>query len=164
MSRTDFDLNKIKAFVFDVDGVLSPSTVPMDSDGIPRRMVAVKPGYLIAIITGADTPAIATRYKALGISEIHLKSSLKLPLLNDLLERHGINADEAVYVGDDIPDMPCMKAVGLSVAPADAAVEIKEIARYISPVQGGYGVARDIIRQVMIARGDWMDDQHAFGW
>lgn len=174
MSRTDFDLNKIKAFVFDVDGVLSPSTVPMDSDGIPRRMVnikdgyamqlAIKHGYLIAIITGADTPAIATRYKALGISEIHLKSSLKLPLLNDLLERHGINADETVYVGDDIPDMPCMKAVGLSVAPADAAVEIKEIARYISPVQGGYGVARDIIRQVMIARGDWMDDQHAFGW
>lgn len=174
MSRTDFDLSKIRAFVFDIDGVLSPSTIPMDNNGIPQRMVnikdgyamqlAVKHGYLIAIITGADTPSIASRYNALGITEIHLKASVKLPVLRDLLYRHKLNSDEVVYVGDDIPDIHCMKEVGLSVAPADAAVEVKEIARYISPHDGGYGVARDIIRQVMIARGDWMDNRHAFGW
>ncbi|MBD5198039.1 MAG: HAD hydrolase family protein [Bacteroidales bacterium] len=174
MSRTDYDLTRIRAFIFDVDGVLSPSTVPMDADGVPRRMVnikdgyamqlAVKHGYLLAIITGADTPSIATRYQALGITEVHLKASVKLPLLRDLLSRHDISPDQVVYVGDDIPDIPCMKEVGLPVAPADAAVEVKEIARYISPRDGGYGVARDIIRQVMIAQGDWLDDRHAFGW
>lgn len=174
MSRTDYDLTRIRAFVFDIDGVLSPSTIPMDMNGVPKRMVnikddyamqlAVKHGYLIAIITGADTPSIATRYAALGIKEIHLKASVKLPFLRDLLKRHGLSPDQTVYVGDDIPDMPCMQEVGLSVAPADAAVEIKEIARYISPRDGGQGVARDIIRQVMLARGDWMDDRHAFGW
>ncbi|MDE5646949.1 MAG: HAD hydrolase family protein [Muribaculaceae bacterium] len=174
MSRTDFDLTRIEAFIFDIDGVLSPSTVPMDGNGVPQRMVnikdgyamqlAVRHGYLIAIITGADTPSIATRYRALGINEVHLKASVKLPVLRDLLDRHGISPDNTVYVGDDIPDLPCMQEVGLAVAPADAAVEIKEIARYISPRDGGYGVARDIIRQVMIARGDWMDDRSAFGW
>lgn len=174
MSRTDYDLTRIRAFIFDVDGVLSPSTVTMDSDGVPQRMVnikdgyamqlAVKHGYTLAIITGADTPSIATRYRALGITEIHLKSTHKLPVLRDLLNRHGISPLETVYVGDDIPDIPCMKEVGLSVAPADAAVEAKEIAHYISPRGGGFGVARDIIRQVMIARGHWLDDRHAFGW
>ncbi|MDE6094339.1 MAG: 3-deoxy-D-manno-octulosonate 8-phosphate phosphatase, partial [Muribaculaceae bacterium] len=76
MSRTDFDLTRIEAFIFDIDGVLSPSTVPMDGNGVPQRMVNIKDGYamqlagrhgyLIAIITGADTPSIATRYRALG--------------------------------------------------------------------------------------------------
>lgn len=174
MSKIDYDLSKIKAFVFDVDGVLSPSTVPMGADGLPMRMVnvkdgyamqlAVKHGYKFAIITGGNSEAIALRYKALGINDVFMGSSMKLPILRKWLEDNGIDASEVVFAGDDIPDHDCMKEVGLSIAPADADVDIKAIARYISPVKGGYGVARDIIEEVMKAQGQWMSTEKAFGW
>ena len=83
MSKVNYDLTQIKAIAFDVDGVLSPSTIPLGPDGIPTRMVnikdgfaiqlAVKRGYKIAIITGADSSAIVTRYRALGIKDIFTK-------------------------------------------------------------------------------------------
>jgi 3-deoxy-D-manno-octulosonate 8-phosphate phosphatase (KDO 8-P phosphatase) len=57
-----------------------------------------------------------------------------------------------------------LAAAGLSVAPADAAAEIKDAVKYISPRNGGYGVARDLLEQVMKAQGLWLDDKHAFGW
>ncbi len=174
MSRIDYDLTKIRAVVFDVDGVLSPSTIPMSVDGIPMRMVnikdgyalqlAVKHGYKIAVITGADTHAVKVRFNGLGIKDVFLKASMKLPLLKQWISDNNLEIDQVAYVGDDIPDYECMKYVGLAVAPADSAVEIKEIARYISPVNGGYGVARDLLEQVMRANGDWMTVEKAFGW
>ena len=174
MSRIDYDLRKIRGIVFDVDGVLSPSTIPMSEEGMPLRMVnikdgyalqlAVKHGYKIAIITGADTKAVTVRFNGLGIKDVFLKVAMKLPLLEKWIEENGLKPEEVAYVGDDIPDYQCMRHVGLSVAPADAAMEIKEIARYISPVNGGYGVARDLLEQVMRANGDWMTVEKAFGW
>lgn len=174
MSKIDYDLTKIKAFVFDVDGVLSPATVPMSAEGLPMRMVnvkdgyalqlAVKHGYKIAIITGGYSESIVLRYKILGINDVYMGSSMKLPILKQWLKDNNIDESETVYVGDDIPDHDCMKAVGLSVAPADADIDIKGVARYISTVNGGYGVAREIIEEVMKARGDWMSTEKAFGW
>ena len=174
MSKIDYDLTKIKAFVFDVDGVLSPATVPMSAEGLPMRMVnvkdgyalqlAVKHGYKIAIITGGYSESIVLRYKILGINDVYMGSSMKLPILKQWLKDNNIDESETVYVGDDIPDHDCMKAVGLSVAPADADIDIKDVARYISTVNGGYGVAREIIEEVMKARGDWMSTEKAFGW
>jgi 3-deoxy-D-manno-octulosonate 8-phosphate phosphatase (KDO 8-P phosphatase) len=81
----------------------------------------------------------------------------------DFLEKTGLKADEVLYAGDDIPDYEVMQSVGLPVAPADAAPEIKDIARYVSPYNGGQGVARDVIEQTMKAQGHWMGDE-AFGW
>lgn len=82
MSRTDYDLTQIKAVIFDVDGVLSPSCIPLGDDGMPRRMVNIKDGYamqlavkkgiLLAIISGATDESIRLRYNALGIKEIYL--------------------------------------------------------------------------------------------
>ena len=68
------------------------------------------------------------------------------------------------YVGDDIPDLHVMRAAGLAVAPNDAAVEAKAEAAYISPCNGGYGVGRDLLEQILKAQGHWLDDRHAFGW
>lgn len=174
MSKIDYDLTKIKAFVFDVDGVLSPSTVPMGADGLPVRMVnvkdgyamqlAVKHGYRIAIITGGKSDAIALRYKALGINDVYMGASMKLPILQKWMDDNRLAPDEVIFAGDDIPDHDCMKAVGLPVAPADADIDIKGIARYITPVKGGYGVARDVIEEVMKAQGEWMSTEKAFGW
>ncbi|MCH5215506.1 MAG: HAD hydrolase family protein [Muribaculaceae bacterium] len=174
MSSINYDLSKIKAVAFDVDGVLSPSTIPLHPSGEPMRMVnikdgyaiqlAIKYGYKIAIITGADTNALKVRFEGLGVKDIFLKSAVKLPVLESWMRTNLLSADEVAFVGDDIPDIEAMKAVGLSVAPADAAIDVKEIANYISPVIGGYGVGRDVLEQIMRAQKRWLSDKHAFGW
>lgn len=174
MSRIDYDLRLIRGIVFDVDGVLSPSTIPMAPDGMPMRMVNIKDGYALqlavkcglkmAIITGADSMAIDVRYRALGIRDIYLKASHKVPLLREWMHRNRFTRDEVAYVGDDIPDLEAMRQVGLKVCPADAATDIRMIADYISPVNGGHGVARDLLEQTLRAQGLWMADEKAFGW
>ena len=174
MSRIDYDLRLIRGIVFDVDGVLSPSTIPMAPDGMPMRMVNIKDGYALqlavkcglkmAIITGADSMAIDVRYRALGIRDIYLKASHKVPLLREWMHRNKFTRDEVAYVGDDIPDLEAMRLVGLKVCPADAATDIRMIADYISPVNGGHGVARDLLEQMLRAQGIWMADEKAFGW
>lgn len=174
MSKINYDLTLIKGIVFDVDGVLSPSTIPLGEDGMPIRMVnikdgyalqlAAKAGYKLAIITGADSQAISLRYKALGITDIFQKASKKLPIFISWMESCGLTPDQVVFVGDDVPDICCLEAAGLSVVPADACADAKAIAQYISPITGGYGVARDIIEEIMRSNGQWMSDTEAFGW
>lgn len=173
MSSIDFDLTKIKTFVFDIDGVLSSQTITLSNDGEPLRTanihdgyainLAIRSGYGIAIITGGNSEAVKVRYEALGVKHIYMKSSLKIRDFQHLLANTNYKPEEMVYVGDDIPDYEVMQEVALPVAPADAASEIKNIAKYISPKKGGQGVARDIIEQVLRAQGNWMQ-QEAFGW
>lgn len=173
MSTINYDLSKIKSFIFDVDGVLSPDSIPLSPEGEPMRMVnikdgyainqAVKHGYGVAIITGGDTEGVRTRFSRLGIKDIYMKSKIKIHDLNDYIQRTGYKPEEIMYSGDDIPDYHVMKTVGLSVAPADAVPEIREIAKYISHCRGGMGVARDVIEQVMKVQGKWMNEE-AFGW
>lgn len=173
MSTINYDLSKIKAFIFDVDGVLSPNSIPLSLTGEPMRMVnikdgyainlAVKHGYSVAIITGADTENIRIRFSRLGVKDIYMKSRVKIIDLDDYMQKTGFKLEEILYSGDDLPDYHVMEAVGLAVAPADAAPEIKGVAQYISHCKGGDGVARDVIEQVMKAQGKWMGDE-AFGW
>lgn len=173
MSTINYDLSKIKSFIFDVDGVLSPNSIPLSPTGEPMRMVnikdgyainlAVKNGYSVAIITGADTENIRLRFSRLGVKDIYMKSRVKIIDLNDYMQKTGFKPEEILYSGDDLPDYHVMETVGLAVAPADAAPEIKGIAQYISHCKGGDGVARDVIEQVMKAQGKWMGDE-AFGW
>lgn len=174
MSGINYNLKKIKGIAFDIDGVLSPSTIPMSVDGIPMRMVNIKDGYAlqlavkcglkIAIITGGDTKAVQVRYSALGITDIFQKSANKLPVLKEWMESHGLSPEEVAYMGDDIPDLQCMRYVGLPCCPYDAAWEVKESSLYISPFGGGYGCGRDLLEHVMRAQGLWMSDAKAFGW
>ncbi|NDW09244.1 HAD family hydrolase [Dysgonomonas sp. 520] len=173
MSSINYDLKKIKAFVFDVDGVLSSDQIPLSPEGEPMRMVnikdgyalnlAVKSGYGVAIITGGNTFAVRKRFEGLGIKHIYMKSSIKMKDFEDFIQKTGYKAEEIIYVGDDIPDYHVMLEVGLPVAPADAAPEIKAIAKYISHKKGGEGVGRDVIEQVMKVQGTWMTGE-AFGW
>lgn len=173
MSTINYDLSKIKTFIFDVDGVLSPNSIPLAPTGEPMRMVNIKDGYAInlavkhgfgvAIITGADTENIRLRFSRLGVKDIYMKSRIKIIDLKDYMQKTGYKPEEILYSGDDLPDYHVMETVGLAVAPADAAPEIRGIAQYISHCKGGDGVARDVIEQVMKAQGKWMGDE-AFGW
>lgn len=169
-----YDLTRLRAFVFDVDGVLSPNMVPIDCDGNPARManvkdgyalqLAVKHGYKIAIITGADTEAVLKRYRLLRINDIFLKAGEKLPKLEKWMADNGLNPEEVAYCGDDVPDLLCMRHVGLSIAPADASPDAKEVATYVSPTLGGHGIARELIEQTMRAQGHWLHVDTAYGW
>lgn len=173
MSTINFDLTKIKALIFDVDGVLSPDSIPLNDDGVPMRMVNIKDGFAInhaiskglgmAIITGGDSEAVRLRFSRLGIEHIYMKSRIKIHDFNDYILKTGFEPEEIVYIGDDLPDIPVLKRVGLPVAPVDAAPEVKAVAKYISYCKGGHGVARDVIEQVMRAQGIWGNEE-AFGW
>lgn len=170
----NYDLNKIKALLFDVDGVLSQSTIVLDVSGEPMRTInikdgyaiqlAVKKGYYVGIITGGNTNAVKIRFENLGVKHIYMSAEVKSIALADFMEKTGVKADEILYMGDDIPDYEIMQQIGLPVCPADAVPEIKQISVYISPLSGGKGCGRDVIEQVMKAQGHWMADKHAFGW
>ncbi|MDE5773235.1 MAG: HAD hydrolase-like protein [Muribaculaceae bacterium] len=165
MSKIEYDLTRVKAFVFDIDGVLSPATVPIDEDGIPMRMTnirdgyafrrAVKSGYPIAIITGGTSEIVIKRFNILGIKDVFIGVKYKKPVLEQWMLDNGLTRDEVAYMGDDIPDLVCMRAVGLACAPYDAAWEVLATARFVSKYSGGYGCARDLMEQVMRSKGEW---------
>ena len=169
----NYDLKKIKAFVFDVDGVLSSAKVFIISDGELMRssnvkdgyaiQLALKKGFEIGIITGGFSNDVAMRFQKLGIKYIYSCSIRKLADYKDFLKRTRLKDKQIMYCGDDMPDYEVMQKVGLPVAPADAAPEIRKIAKYVSPHNGGDGVARDIIEQTLKVHGLWMDED-AFSW
>lgn len=170
----NYDLRKIKALFFDVDGVLSAETITMDAQGVPLRTVNIKDGYalqlavkrglLVGIITGANVEAIRVRYQGLGIKEIFMGCSTKVDTYRDLLKRYDLHDDEVLYMGDDIPDFQVMNLCGCPCCPADAAPEIRQISVYVSHLRGGYGCGRDVVEQVLRAQDKWMSDEKAFGW
>lgn len=174
MSAIDYDLKRIRAVVFDVDGVLSPSIIPMSTEGEPLRMLNVKDGYVlqhavrsgirICIISGGVSRAVEMRYGSLGITDIYCGVSRKIDVLKGWMHRCGLDPGQVAYVGDDVPDYEPMKHVGLSVAPADAANDVKAVALYVSRFRGGEGVARDLLEQILRAQDLWMNDDKAFGW
>ena len=170
----NYDLSKIKAIVFDVDGVLSRETITMNINGEPMRTVNIKDGYAIqlamkmglriVILTGAASESIRVRYENLGVKDIYMRCGAKISVYDEFLAKYGYNDSEIIYMGDDIPDYQVMKRCGCPVCPADACPEIKAISCYISDKTGGNGCGRDIIEQVLIAQGKWLSDNRAFGW
>ena len=176
MSTINYDLRRIKALLFDVDGVLSATVIPMDASGEPMRTVNIKDGYALhlaaergeglGIISGGRSEAVRRRFLALGLSpeDIYFGSSMKMKDYCDYRDRHGLRDDEILYMGDDIPDLPVMQLCGLPCCPRDAAPEVRAAACYISHADGGHGCGRDVLEQVLKVQGLWMSDENAFGW
>ena len=170
----NYDLSKIRAIFFDVDGVLSCETITQHPNGEPMRTVNIKDGYamqlavkcglLLAIISGGKTEAVAKRYHGLGITEVHLGVKVKILLYNELKEKYKLSDEEIAYVGDDIPDYEVLTKCGLPCCPSDAAPEIKDVCTYISHKEGGKGCARDILEQILKTQNLWMHNNTAFGW
>src|SRR5512133_396777 len=137
MSNIKEDLGKVKAFIFDVDGVLSGSKAFLYPSGEMMRSMhikdgfalqyAVKKGYIIGIITGGDSEAVRTRFQKLGIQDIYIKSHDKKGDFAHFLEKHNLLPADILYMGDDLPDYEVMKEVGFAACPADAVEEIKAI-------------------------------------
>lgn len=173
MTNFKEELQNVKAFVFDIDGVLSTQTIALSADGIPLRSVnlrdgyalqlAVKKGYHVGVISGANSKEYIKRLRSLGIKDIYLNSGTKKESLEALSEKWNINLKNILYMGDDIPDFEVMKMVGMPACPADADSEIKQVSVYISAKKGGEGCVRDVIEQAMRLHNKWMDHE-AFSW
>jgi len=156
---------QITTFIFDVDGVLTDGTVTVFPNGeLVRNMnikdgyalkTAVKKGYKVCIITGGTNEAVRDRLRALGITDIYLGAHNKIEQLDEYLDIYNVNADHVLYMGDDIPDYPVMKRVGLAACPKDAVPEIQDISHYISQKKGGNGCVRDVIEQVLKVQDKW---------
>lgn len=159
------ELLNVKAFVFDVDGVLSRDVSPLNQEGEPMRTANVKDGYAIrnaivhgypiAIITGGKNDNIRKRYQNLGVKYIYVGVSEKLSCFTDFLSQNNLDNESILFMGDDLPDLELMKLSGIPTCPADAVTEIKLVAKYISDRNGGEGCVRDVIEQVMRSQGKW---------
>lgn len=158
-------LEHITTFVFDVDGVLTDGTVLVHTDGELLRSMNIKDGYglktavdqgfNVCIISGGSNEGVRKRLEGLGIGDVYLGTHNKIEQLNAYLSEKNVKHEHVLYMGDDIPDYPVMKLVGLPCSPQDAVPEIKNISKYISHKKGGKGCVRDVIEQVLKVHGKW---------
>ena len=155
----------ITTVVLDVDGVLTNGDIILMPGMQPVRKMNAKDGYAMqlavrngirmAIITGGRSPEVKERLQGLGITDIYLGASSKMESYEDLKMCYDLKNDEILYMGDDLPDYDIMKIVALAAAPQDAAPEIKSVADYVSPVNGGKGCVRDVLEQLLKIQGKW---------
>jgi 3-deoxy-D-manno-octulosonate 8-phosphate phosphatase (KDO 8-P phosphatase) len=159
----------IKAFAFDVDGVLTDGTLFLMPDGeMVRRMnikdgyalqLAVKKGYHVFVISGGKSELVEERLHKLGVKDVHMQVHNKIEVLQQCMQQYSLQPQEVLYMGDDMPDLEVMQQVGLPCAPADACSEIKAVSKYISDSNGGFGCARDVIEKVLKLNGHWLHSQ-----
>lgn len=168
MANFKEELESVEAIVFDVDGVFTDGGIIPLVNGDFIRQYNAKDGYSVAyavrhgvriiIISGGRGATLESRFKHLGIKEAYLDVADKVSLLRDIVERDGLHPEKIIYMGDDIPDLECMRYVGIPVCPADAATEVIEVSRYVSRYCGGKGCVRDVMEQVLRAKGLWAKD------
>jgi 3-deoxy-D-manno-octulosonate 8-phosphate phosphatase (KDO 8-P phosphatase) len=155
----------ISTFVFDVDGVMTDGGVLLLENGLQARRMNIKDGlalqmalknnYKVVVISGGSSEPVISRLQYLGLEEIHLGLKDKLKFMEAFLEQNNLTWREILYMGDDLPDIPVLQKAGLPACPADAAIEVKKISKYISPINGGYGCVRDVIEKVLRLNDHW---------
>ena len=165
-------LNHIDTFIFDVDGVFTDGKVYLINDEIVRALnskdgyavqYAVKMGYRIFCITGGSSPEVKKRLMGLGVHDVYLASKNKLERYEQIKAEYQLTDQQIAYMGDDYPDLPVLQKVGLPCCPADACAEVRDVAHFISTVNGGMGCARDLIEKVMKVQGQW-DNADSHQW
>ncbi len=158
-------MKNIKAFVFDVDGVMTNGSLLCTEEGELLRTMNAKDGYAIqailkakmhiAIITGGDSIGVFKRLEKLGVAHIYDKSKNKVDILKRHLADMEIRANDVLYMGDDVPDYEVMQMCGLRCCPADAVDEIKSISHYIAKRKGGEACVREVVEMVLKLQSKW---------
>lgn len=161
------NLKDVKAFLLDVDGVMTDGSILVDPNAEPLRIfnekdghglrMAALNGYILGVITGSNTEAVRKRLTAYGVpyGNVYLKVRDKLRSISQFCDRYNLHPEEVLYMGDDIPDVAALRFAGVGVAPADAVAEAKEAADIVSPVPGGRGFVRWTLELVMKEQGRW---------
>ncbi len=160
-------LRKIKLFLLDVDGVLTDGSIVYDDQGCEIKVFNVrdglgirllmKTGVQVGVVTGRSSRALRHRCENLGIPFVYDGVGDKAALLDDLIEKTGIGPEEIAFMGDDLPDLPIMRKVGLSIAVADAHELVIEKADMVTRAKGGAGAVREACEDIIKARGKFED-------
>jgi 3-deoxy-D-manno-octulosonate 8-phosphate phosphatase (KDO 8-P phosphatase) len=155
----------VRLVVTDMDGVLTDGSVLAFETGEFVRNVnskdafairyAVLQGVPVVVISGGTAPGMRLRLEQLGVTEVHMAASHKLMVYQDLIARMGLTDEQVCYIGDDMPDLPVMLRCGLPIAPADAAADVRAIARYTTLAPGGQGVLREVLETLLKAQSLW---------
>lgn len=155
-------IRTIRLLALDVDGVLTDGGIYMDEQGHELRRFHAHDGYglrcvmdagvAVAIISMAVTESVRHRAEMLGISECHIKVANKLAALTEICQRKEIPLNQVAYMGDDVPDIQVLQAVGFPIAPVNAIVEVKENVMYITHCKGGEGAVREVCDLIVSAR------------
>lgn len=161
-------LQAVRAFILDVDGVMTDNSVHVTESGEQlRRMsirdglglkIALKNGFQVCIITGGRSQGVVKRLSGLGIEHIYSGIEDKWPVFQQFLQHFNLKANEICYMGDDLPDLQILRKVGFSACPADAIPEVRNVVDYISPVAGGNGCVRDVLEKVLKVQGKYLMD------
>ena len=155
----------LKLILTDVDGVMTDGTVLLLPDGSEAKAFHVRDGLAIVlahraglktgILSGRSSQAVAVRAAELGMGLVRQGVSDKGSALREILAAEGLEAHEVAYIGDDVNDLPVMRAVALTAAPADAPLEVRAEAFMVMEARGGKGCLREFIESILRARGDW---------
>jgi 3-deoxy-D-manno-octulosonate 8-phosphate phosphatase (KDO 8-P phosphatase) len=178
---------KIKLLLFDVDGVLTDGKlffVPEDSprggpspqqtaygqievkgfhahDGVASSLSRIA-GLKTGLITRRVSETVALRARDLRLNHIHQGIQDKHACLEEIVKQEGLKLQEAAFIGDDIIDLPAMRAAGLAIAVKNARAEVKNEAHYITPHAGGDGALRDAVEFILKAQGRWKEVVEAY--
>ncbi len=156
----------VKLLVLDVDGVMTDGRIFKSESGEEILAFHVKDGMAItrlkdegiepAVLSGRASGALMARAKELGIEKLHLGKKNKAEAVRIIARETGTDIEAVAFVGDDLLDIGAMKLVGLAVAVADAADEVKEIAHLVLKTPGGKGAVREIAEKILKAKGRWI--------
>lgn len=161
MSKWD----KIKYLIIDVDGTMTDAGIYYDEHGNELKkfctkdgagfFAARKVGIKVMVLTGRECAATTRRMTEMKVDYLVQDCKDKMTYLKQFMKDNGISRDEMGYLGDDLNDLPPMSLCGFVGCPADACLEVRERADYISDVKGGHGAVRDIIEHMLRERGEW---------
>ena len=157
------DFRKIKLLIFDVDGTLTDGSYSYNADGTTGKFfniqdhhwlkLAARAGLKTALLTGRDDPNNQKFAQEVLISEVIFSRKGKIAAFEELLEKYGLSADETLYAGDDVIDMPVLRRAGIAAVPADAVPVLDEVSPWRTHAAGGHGVACEIILRVLKEQG-----------
>ncbi len=157
------DFSPIEILVLDVDGVLTDGGVYLDGEGAELKRfsildglgikTAIEVGLRIALVSGHSSSATVRRFSALGIDDIHVGVADKLAVFSSILETRGFSTAQACAVGDDLVDIPMLRAAGIAATVPGAHKEVRKVAHYVTSAAGGHGAVREIIERILHARG-----------
>jgi len=158
-------MKDLKYFVIDVDGTMTDAGIYYDEHGNETKKFCTKDaagffaaheiGMKIMVLTGRECKAVECRMTEMKVEYLCQNVKDKKTFLEKFMKENNIKKEEVGYIGDDLNDLPPMQLAGFVGCPADACEEIKRIADYISPVEGGKGAVRDVISHVLKKREHW---------
>lgn len=165
--KTSERCRPIELILSDVDGVLTDGAIIYDNQGIELKRFHIHDGLGIqlwqrgggrfGIVTGRTSHIVEIRAAELGIQLVRQGIDDKLAVVRRLAEELSLRLDQVAYLGDDLPDLSAIQAVGLGVAVPGAAAEVREAADYVTKAPGGHGAVREVIELVLKAQGRWDD-------